>query len=264
MAGRYLILVFLVVIAIVVFSADAAQRRCRPRPKNNGSNSGNRSSTSSGSSKSTKGNNNSGKGKSRGGSSSTSSSSTGRPGTKEQETLSEVFKSEGLCQNWSSDTGNSFQGRVGYTCMGLIPAECWNNRGGAFKWASGFNGHPSMFCKYAFDKDKNKYKAAAAQIYTTKYFKPGGCESLPQPAFYVCADIAINSGVGRSKQYLRELGPLRGNSADAIKSYARRLNQRHRQDYIKWSSSGSQAKFRQGWLNRAAHRDQYINNYRIQ
>lgn len=259
MGERYLIVVLFVIIAMVLFTAEAAPRRCRPRPRNISGGSVTPSKRSSGKSQSSR----KGKGNITSKSKSNDSSSSSASGSKEQETLSEVFRSEGLCQNWSSDRGNSFQGRIGYTCMGLIPGECWGNRSGAFSWATGFRGHPSMFCKYAFDKDRNKYKQSAAQIYTNKYFKPGGCETLPQPAFYVCADIAINSGTGRSKQYLRELGPLRGNSADAIKSYARRLNQRHRQDYIKWSSSGSQAKFRQGWLNRAKHRDEYINNYRI-
>lgn len=109
--------------------------------------------------------------------------------------------------------------------------------------------------------NRAQYHNAAAQIYTNNYFKPGGCDPLPQPAFYICSDIAVNSGTGRSKQYLNEMGPLTDTSAAGIKSYARRLNERHRQDYIRWSASGPNAQFRQGWLNRAAHRDAYINAY---
>ncbi len=184
-------------------------------------------------------------------------------GNKAAEALKEIFSSEGQCQNWSSDSGNSFQGKIGWTCQGLIPSVCWNNRFNNFQYANpnSYKGHPADFCKYAYDLNRSAYSTAAAQIYTNNYFGPGGCNPLPQPAFYVCADIAVNSGTGRSQQYLRELGGLTSTTASGIKSYARKLNDRHRQDYIRWSASGPNAKFRQGWLNRAAHRDAYINAY---
>jgi len=42
-------------------------------------------------------------------------------------------------------------------------------------------------------------------------------------------------------------------------AYARRLNDRHRQFYRSIASGGN-AKFLQGWLNRAESRDAFINN----
>ena len=45
-----------------------------------------------------------------------------KTGDKAAETLAEIFKSEGRCQNWASDSGNEFQGKIGYTCMGVTPS----------------------------------------------------------------------------------------------------------------------------------------------
>ena len=56
------------------------------------------------------------------GSSSTAGGRDSKTGDKAAEALAEIFKSEGKCQNWASDSGNSFQGKIGYTCMGVIPA----------------------------------------------------------------------------------------------------------------------------------------------
>lgn len=38
------------------------------------------------------------------------------------------------------------------------------------------------------------------QLYAEKYFRV--CDRLPMPAFYVCGDIAVNSGTGRAREYL--------------------------------------------------------------
>jgi len=96
-------------------------------------------------------------------------------------------------------------------------------------------------------------------LYEKKYFGPGGCNPLPQPAFYVCADIAVNSGVGRSQQYLKEFGGYKGQDA---KSFARQLNERHRKDYLIWGAPGKKNHvFLKGWLARADERARYINNY---
>lgn len=180
--------------------------------------------------------------------------------SKEEEALDEIFGHEGLCQNWKEDTGNWFNGRLGFTCMGVTPGVGYNNRNGAFKYAISACGSksPEMFVKCAFDLNRSQFKTGSAEVYMKSYFGPGGCSPLPQPAFYICADISVNSGPGRSKQYLNELGPLKGD----IKAYARKLNDRHRQDYIKWSAPGTgNERFRQGWLNRAAARDRYIDSY---
>jgi len=68
--------------------------------------------------------------------------------------------------------------------------------------------------------------------------------------------VLTDSGVGRAKQYLKEIG----NVADP-KEMAQKLNERHRADYIKWSASGPNTKFRKGWLARADERASYIKSY---
>ena len=52
----------------------------------------------------------------------TSTPTTTHSGDKATETLAEIFKHEGQCQNWASDSGNKFQGKIGWTCMGVIPS----------------------------------------------------------------------------------------------------------------------------------------------
>lgn len=80
---------------------------------------------------------------------------------------------------------------------------------------------------------------------------------MAQPAYYVCLDIAINSGPGRSKQFIRELGAYTPNDP---KGYATKLNERHRRFYIAISQPGSKnARFRNGWLARADRRKRYID-----
>lgn len=177
-----------------------------------------------------------------------------------EESLVQIFKSEGKCQNWESDAGNKYQGKIGYTCMGVIPQECWENRNSIFaELLSGFKGHPADFCYYAYNKDKETYQECAAKLYKSKYFDQGGCSGIPMPAYYVCADIAVNSGVGRSRQYLAELGGYHGQDA---KTFARQLNERHRKDYMIWGRPGTaNNKFLKGWLARADERAKFIDNY---
>lgn len=177
---------------------------------------------------------------------------------KAEAALQLAFGFEGSCQNLGNDSANWFQGLHGFTCMGIIPSVGWNHRNDLLSGlGAGFNGHPSMFVKFAHDKNPSAFKTAVAEIYKQDYFAPGGCADLPQPAFEVCADIAINSGVGRSRQYLREIG-IRADP----KQLAKALNERHRQDYIRWSTLGNKdSVFRAGWLSRADRRDKYIDKF---
>jgi len=46
---------------------------------------------------------------------------------KAEEALVEIFKHEGQCQNWSSDSGNKFQGKIGYTCKGTYRLDTWES-----------------------------------------------------------------------------------------------------------------------------------------
>lgn len=129
------------------------------------------------------------------------------------QTLEMIFGHEGQCQNWASDVGNTCQGKIGYTCMGITPCVAYGNRQ-FFGYASSFNGQPADFCKYAYDLNRAGFKQGSAEIYKKNYFYP--CNSLAQPAFYVCADISVNSGPGKSQQYMKELNNCSGLSAKGM------------------------------------------------
>lgn len=70
----------------------------------------------------------------------------------------------------------------------------------------------------------------------------------------------MNSGPGRSKKFLSQLGPV---GSDA-KEYARKLNDLHRNFYKDLAASKPQTygAFLNGWLKRADKRDEFINNYK--
>jgi hypothetical protein len=142
--------------------------------------------------------------------------------------------------------------------MGIIPSVGWKHRDGLLaKLGEGFNDHPSQFVKFVHDRNPVQFKIAVSEIYKKDYFIPGGCNKLSQPAFEICADIAINSGVGRSMQYLKEIG-----SQSNPKALAKALNNRHRQDYNKWGAPGKKnSVFFRGWNARANKREEYINQF---
>jgi hypothetical protein len=178
-------------------------------------------------------------------------------GDKYTETLGLIFGHEGQCQNWASDVGNTCQGKLGYTCMGITPCVAYSNRQQSFAYASGFNGHPADFCKYAYDLNRDAFKKGAADVYRRNYFYV--CDALSQPAFYICADISVNSGPGKSQEFLNKLNGCRNLSS---KDCARQMNQMHREFYQYIGRPGtSNNKFLAGWLARADARDRYINQF---
>jgi len=180
--------------------------------------------------------------------------------TKLKDSLKKIFSSEGKCQNWSSDSGNWMNGKLGYTCAGIIPSVGYNNRN-FFSYAqSSCSSKPAhLFVKCAWDKSNSKFKDGSAKIYEKQYAIAGGCANLKQPAYYVCFDIAVNSGPGRSKQFIRETNAGSLNEFDA----ATKLNEKHRDFYIRISKPGTKNhKFRKGWLARADHRAAYIRSCR--
>lgn len=172
---------------------------------------------------------------------------------KEGETLNRILGNEGGCQNWASDTGNTYQGRRGYTCMGITPEVGHRNRN-KFTGCSGFSGPPADFVKWCYDRSPSKFKEGAISVYRANYFNV--CNKLGQPAYYVCCDISVNSGPARARRLMAQLG-----SPSNMKSFARQLNEKHRQFYRSIAESRpSQNKFLKGWLNRAAARDRFIES----
>jgi len=164
-------------------------------------------------------------------------------------TVEKIFGHEGTCQNSAADkSGNMYQGKMGYTCMGITPETGFVNRN-KFPGCSGFSGHAADFVKWCYDKSSSNFKAGATEIYKASYFNV--CNQLEQPAFYVCSDISVNSGPGRSQAFMKQLG----SAGTDMKSYAKKMNELHRQFYKQIGGPNLQ-----GWLNRANARDQYIDS----
>ncbi|XP_057302257.1 uncharacterized protein LOC130636528 [Hydractinia symbiolongicarpus] len=169
--------------------------------------------------------------------------------------LQKMFKFEGKCQNWREDSGNYFEGRLGYTCMGVTPGVGWNNRY-LFDNCGGYTSYPALFVKYCYDRNPSSFKKGVEKLYIKNYLSV--CDKLADPAFFVCGDISLNSGPGRVKTFMSELG----SPGNDIKGYARRLNQLHRDFYIRITRRNPEyQRFIAGWLQRADERDSYINNY---
>lgn len=57
-----------------------------------------------------------------------------------------------------------FQGKMGYTCMGITPETGYNNRN-QFPDCAGFSGHPADFVKWCYDRSQTNFKTGAANIY---------------------------------------------------------------------------------------------------
>ena len=109
--------------------------------------------------------------------------------------------------------------------MGITPDVAWNNTA-VFPKCLPYNGPAVDFVKTCYDKDRDHFKQGAARIYKDKYMI-GVCDHLPDPAFYVCSDISVNSGPDQVREFLKELEKPDEN----IKAYARELNNMHRAFY---------------------------------
>lgn len=159
--------------------------------------------------------------------------------------LSFTFGKEGGCQNWANDKGNWFQGRRGWTCMGIVPATWHRHRNGLAK------GLPADV-KQAHDQDPVRFKQVAAEIYKKDYFIPGGCHKLAHPASTICFDIAVNSGPGTSKRFLKAATGTPLQQAESL------INQHHQFYQTIVARDPSQAEFINGWNNRTQARRQYV------
>lgn len=164
-----------------------------------------------------------------------------------------IFDSEGKCQNWGSDSGNYFQGKLGYTCEGIIPETLWSAREIFSYCMNGFTGHPADSVKHCYDKDPKKFHQAARETYIKKYFAPGGCTDLVQPAFEACADAAILSGIGKSREFANRSKGI----SDPVQQ-AKAINNFHRQQL---QGITSKPEFQNGWMNRKDKMDGYIDKF---
>lgn len=161
--------------------------------------------------------------------------------------LNFTFGKEGGCQNWANDKGNWFQGRRGWTCMGIVPATWYRHRNGLAK------GLPTDV-KQAHDFDPARFKQIATEIYKRDYFIPGGCHKLAHPASTVCFDIAVNSGPGTSRRFLKSATGTPLQQAESL------IDQHHQFYQTIVARDPSQAVFLNGWNNRTQARKQYVQN----
>lgn len=172
------------------------------------------------------------------------------------EALEQIFGNEGGCQNQSTDSGNKFDGKIGYSCMGVTPSVGWNNRSKYYSFAiskcEDIN-NKANFVKCAHDLDLAKFKSGTESLYKKDYADIGGCTNLPQPAYYICFDTAVNQGPGWSSKTVKN-NPI-GNSDG--KTYGLKLNELSRA-YLK---SLKNPTYEKGWMNRCDNREKYCNNY---
>ena len=122
------------------------------------------------------------------------------------------------------------------------------------------------------------------QIYRNKYFYL--CENLPNPAFYVCGDISVNSGPGNARAGMRSIGRYNGVSECTLFAHdlfpSERKGLRASPEQLapqllprRCRASAAQEEipcgvfsrfvivfqlFTQGWLRRAEQRDAFINS----
>jgi hypothetical protein len=185
--------------------------------------------------------------------SASTSTTSGGNNKKVDAALKLIFNSEGKCQNWSRDSGNYFQGRKGYTCEGIIPETLWNAKEIFSYCMTGFTGHPADSVKHCYDKDPKQFHQAAIETYIKKYFAPGGCSELRQPAFEACADAAILSGIGRSREFANRSKGI----SDPVQQ-AKAINSYHRSQL---RGITSKPEYQGGWANRKDRMDQYINKF---
>lgn len=181
------------------------------------------------------------------------------PGSKETAAaLRMIFGHEGKCTNNAGDSGNHFDGRVGYTCMGVTPKTGWTYRKYYSSDCKAKCVDKVLFTKCCYDLSHDAYRSSTEDLYEKEFFERGGCTTLPWPAFYVCADIAINSGIGRSKSMVsdaRKDMPCSLSACDG-KGFCLKLNAAHRQFYKDIAAKdASKQQFLKGWLKRADDRD---------
>jgi len=152
----------------------------------------------------------------------------------------------GKCGNHASDSGNKCKGKIGWTCMGVTPCNVWNARKTFYKHCLSKCTVDWEYSKCCYDMDTAAYQVATEKYYVEKYFTDGNCLGLGWPAFYVCGDIAINSGIGRSQQYVGLMGSTCDTYPGGCKAYCTAMNQKHRVFYHEAAKKNDNHKFLAG------------------
>jgi len=112
-----------------------------------------------------------------------------------------------------------------------------NDPGGETKYGISKRAHPNVdIANLTLDEAK--------EIYLDEYWMPSGCENLPTPLDLCVFDAAVNSGITRAAQWLKECG------GDWAHFNILRINR-----FIKYSIANENARknFFWGWMNRMFH-----------
>jgi hypothetical protein len=190
--------------------------------------------------------------------------------TKEEEAIPKIFDSEGGCQNDPNDSGNIIRDDdnnpikdangnnvIGYTCAGVSANVGWNSRD-YFDYALSSCTSRADFVKCAYDLDSYKFKASTEKLYVDQYAKVGGCTNLPQPAYYVCFDMAVNQGQNWVASVTKNnpIGNMDG------KEYSVLLNSISRDRYYNIvEEKPSNKRYLDSWLDRVSSRENYCDSY---
>jgi len=184
--------------------------------------------------------------------------STNSGSTKIHEAISEILKNQVECQNSPLDMSNYFDGEVGYTCLGVSPSLGYINRETYFSYAleSCLYGK-AHFVKCAYNLNKINFINAVENLYNEQYATHGGCSDLPQPAFYVCLDLAIHHSPSWAADVIKNnpIGDMNG------KEYGHLINELSRQMYYQMNQQSNYDDRITEWITIVDGREEYINNY---
>jgi cell wall-associated NlpC family hydrolase len=135
-----------------------------------------------------------------------------------------------------------------------------------FKWEGGLSDHPNdaggrtnmgitedRAAQYGLTPDQVT-KEKATEIYRTDYWDAAGCGAFDYPLSLACMNTAVNSGVGKAKEFNALIG--NGSAREEAIAYAQRQEDYYH-DIV--SRKPDQEVFLQGWLNRSGALKRRIN-----
>lgn len=127
-----------------------------------------------------------------------------------------------------------------------------------FDWEGGLVDHPDDYggrtnmgitearaANYGLTPDEIT-KEKATEIYQKDYWEAAGCHEFEWPLSLACLNTAVNSGVGKAKEFNEMIG--QGSPTEEARAYAQRQEDFYRAIV---ESNPSQEVFLDGWLNRS-------------
>lgn len=182
------------------------------------------------------------------------------PASKEVSTAMQlVLNAEAGCQNHSWDSGNKCDGTTGYTCAGVTPCVGWAYKKYYSQSCQDSCKVKAEFTKCCWDLDSEGFKQSSYVMYEKEFFNAASCQTLPWPAFYLCADISVLSNPTRAKSIkaaaTAELGECTAGSCDA-RAFCSKMNALYRAFLTQLAEKDSdKKKSLKGWNNRADARE---------